>query len=63
MFFLEVFAYQCRKDSAAMNLIDVLIDLLFYGSSTLLRSFRARSVNLSTLFLDRLSKRLTSTEK
>ena len=39
---------------------DWLIDLQFYGSSTLLSSFQARSVNLSTLFLGRLPKRLTT---
>ena len=40
----------------------LLIDLLFYGSSTLLRSFLAWSFNLPTLSLGRLPKRLTSTK-
>ena len=40
-----------------------LIDLLvFFGSSVLLSSFHARSVNLSTLFLCRLSIQLTSSK-
>ena len=35
--------------------------LVFYGPSTLFRSFWARSVNLSTLFLGKPPRQLTST--
>ena len=39
----------------------VVTVLVFYGLSTLFRSFRARSVNLSTLFLANLPRQFTST--
>ena len=35
--------------------------LVFYGPSTLFRSFRARSVNLSTLYLGKPPRQFTST--
>ena len=41
---------------------DCLVGFLFYGSSTLLKSFRVQSVNLFTLFLGMLLKPLTSTK-
>ena len=40
---------------------NIVVVLVFYGPSTLLRSFRVRSVNLSTLFLGKLPRRFTST--
>ena len=39
----------------------LLVVLGFYGPSTLFRSFRARSVNLSTLFLGKPPGQFTST--
>ena len=39
----------------------VVVVLVFYGPSTLLRSFRARSVNLSTLFLGNPPMQFAST--
>ena len=38
-----------------------LVVLVFYGPSTLFRSFRTRSVNLSTLFLGKPPRQFTST--
>ena len=38
-----------------------LVWFLFYGPSTHFRSFRARSVNLATLFLDKPPRQFTST--
>ena len=38
-----------------------LVVLLFYGPTTLFRPFRARSVYLSTLFLDKPPRKFTST--
>ena len=38
-----------------------LVWFLFYGPSTHFRSFRARSVSLTTLFLGKPSKQFTST--
>ena len=35
--------------------------LVFYGPSTIFRSFRARSVNLSTLYLGKPPRQFTST--
>ena len=37
-----------------------LVVLVFYGSSTHFRSFRARSVNLATLFLGKPPRQFTS---
>ena len=37
-----------------------VVGLVFYGSSTLLRSFRARSVNLSTMFPCKPPRQFTS---
>ena len=39
----------------------VVVELVFYGPSTRVRSFRARSVNLSTLFLGKPPRQFTST--
>ena len=39
----------------------VIVVLVFYGPSTHFRSFRARSVNLATLFLDKPPRQFTST--
>ena len=39
----------------------VVVVLVFYGPSTLLRSFWAWSVNLSTLFLGKPPRQFTST--
>ena len=47
MYFENVFL--CHFFSKATVKVGVV--LVFYGPSTLFRSFRARSVNLSTLFL------------
>ena len=41
--------------------VAVLVWLLFYGPSTHFRSFRARSVNLATLFLGKPPRQFTST--
>ena len=38
-----------------------LVSFLFYGPSTHFRSFRARSVNLATLFLGKPPRQFTST--
>ena len=38
-----------------------LVSFLFYGSSTHLRSFQARSVNLATLLLGKPPRQFTST--
>ena len=40
----------------------VVVVLMFYGPSTLFVSFRAWSVNLSTLFLDKPHRQFTSTK-
>ena len=39
----------------------VVVGLVFYGPSSHLRSFRARSVNLATLFLGKPPRQFTST--
>ena len=41
--------------------IVVIVELVFYGPSTLLRSFQVWSVNLSTLFLGKPPRQFTST--
>ena len=51
----RVFFYSFMKDFV------VVVVLVLYGPSTLFRSFRARSVNLSTLFLGKPSRQFTST--
>ena len=40
---------------------NIVVVLVFYGPSTLFRSFWARSVNLSTLFLGKSPRQFTST--
>ena len=42
-------------------LVGWLVVLVFYGASTFFRSFQARSVNLSTLFLGKPLRQFTST--
>ena len=42
------------------NTISVVVELVFYGPSTHFRSFRARSVNLATLFLGKPPRQFTS---
>ena len=44
------YVYRCKLKS------DDDDELVFYSLSTLLRSFRARSVNLSTLFLGKVKR-------
>ena len=46
---------------AVAAVVAVLVWLLFYGPSTHFRSFRARSVNLATLFLGKPPRQFTST--
>ena len=53
-FSLIMWWYVIFKFWATLEFVVYVIDVLFYGSSTLLRSFRAWSVKLSILFLSRL---------
>ena len=43
------------------GVISGVVELVFYDPSTLLRPFRARSVNLYTLFLGKPLRQFTST--
>ena len=49
------------NDVCEIEIFNVVVVLMFYGPSTLFRSFRARSVNLSTLFLGTSPRQFTST--
>ena len=51
---------QCTFKMGQSVVVVVVVVLVFYGPSTL-RSFRARSVNLSTLFLGIPPRQFTST--
>ena len=47
--------------SICCHILGWLVMLVFYGPSTHFMSFRARSVNLTTLFLGNSPRQLTST--
>ena len=46
---------------AGFGRVAFVVVLVFYGPSTHFRSFRARSINLSTLFLGKPPRPFTST--
>ena len=50
-----------ETDESILLIIKGLVSFLFYGPSTPFRSFRVRSVTLTTLFLGKPPKQFTST--
>ena len=53
--------FLCSKFLNIFSIFVVVVELVFYGPSIHFKSFRARSVNLSTLFLDKSPRQFTST--
>ena len=53
--------YSTSKYKILLILLSLLVWFLFYGLSTHFRSFRARAVNLATVFLGKPPRQFTST--
>ena len=60
---MEMASADTARDPYIIAYIEVyiVVVLVFYGLSTLFKSFRARSVNLSTLFLSKPPRQFTRT--
>ena len=58
---LQLMEYQKQFFDRQWHKVFGLVWFIFYGPSTCFRSFRARSVNLATLFLGKPPRQFTST--